>query len=157
VESIKGIFYKFFQSPRWSEFKISRILEVWGKIVGTKIAHHCQPQGFRDNILQVTVDSPLWMQQLKFLEPKIREKLNQEVGEDIRIKKIYFRIGEINLFSPKQSKTENPPSWLKVELDETVKEKIEQEVAFLKDEELKTRLKNLFYKSSKFLHYKGKA
>ncbi|MCX8011783.1 MAG: DUF721 domain-containing protein, partial [Desulfobacterota bacterium] len=115
------------------------------------------PQGFHEDILQVKVDSSLWMQQLKFLEPQIREKLHQKLGKDIRIKKIYFLIGEINLPISKQVKNGSPPDWLKINLDNSVKEKIEQEVSSINDEELRDRLKNIFSKSSKFLNYKGKA
>jgi len=95
------------------------------------------------------------MHQLTFLEGQIKEKLNQVMGTPL-VEKIRFQIGEILFSSPENPEEASLPVWQEIELDDAVKEKIEKEVAVLKDEELKVRLKNLFRKSVQLLNYKAR-
>ena len=156
METIKTILDVLFQKKNLqSTVKSSPVFDVWEKAVGPRIARHAKPKEFRDHTLWVTVDNSIWMQQLKFLEGQIKEKLNYKVGSPL-VEKMHFQIGEIHSPANEASKKVNPPAWHDVELDDTVKEDIEKEVAILKDEELKTRLKNLFQKSVQFLTYKAK-
>jgi hypothetical protein len=156
VENIKTILETLFQRRKLdSRLKGFRVFDIWEEAVGTRIARHSQPRGFRDHTLWVTVDNSIWMHQLTFLEGQIKEKLNQMMGSSL-VEKIRFQIGEIHSPSQKTSGKASLPVWENVALDDTVEEEIEKEVAVLKDEELKTRLKNLFRKSVQFLNYKAK-
>jgi hypothetical protein len=156
VETIKTILDTFFQRRKLdSRLKGFRVFDIWEEAVGTRIARHSQPKGFKDHILWVTVDNSIWMHQLTFLEGQIKEKLNQMMGSSL-VEKIRFQIGEIHSSSPETSEKASLPVWQEVELDDAVKEEIEKEVEIIKDDELKTRLKNLFRKSVQFLDYKAK-
>ena len=156
MEIIKTILESVFQKQKLdSRLKDLQIFDIWEKAVGTRIARHSQPRGFKDHTLKVTVDNSIWMQQLTFLEGQLKENLNQVMGSPL-VEKIRFQIGEIHSSSLETSAKSSLPVWQEVELDDAVKEDIEKEVAMLKDEELKTRLKNLFQKSVQFLNYKAK-
>lgn len=156
MENIKVILDNLFRKRKLeSRLKGFQVFEVWEDAVGARIARHSQPKGFRNHILWVSVDNSIWMQQLKFLEGQIKEKLNQMLGSPL-VEKIRFQIGEITS-SPKEiSVAANFPEWSETYLDDQVQKNIEQEVAFVKDEEIKKRLKALLQKSAQFLHYKGK-
>jgi len=156
VEIIKTILESVFQKQKLeSRLKGFQVFDIWEEAVGTRIARHSQPKGFKDHTLWVTVDNSIWMHQLTFLEEQIKEKLNQMMDSPL-VEKIRFQIGEIHSSSPETSEKAGLPLWQEAELDDAVKEEIENEVAVLKDEELKTRLKNLFQKSVQFLNYKAR-
>ena len=156
METIKTILESVFQRRKLdSRLKGCQVFDIWEEAVGTRIARHSQPRGFRDHTLWVTVDNSIWMHQLTFLEGQIKEKLNQMMGSPL-VEKIRFQIGESHSSSLETSAKASLPVWQEAELDDAVKEEIEKEVAILKDEELKTRLKNLFQKSVQFLNYKAK-
>ena len=156
METIKTILDTLFQRRKLdSRLKGFRIFDIWEEAVGIRIARHSQPKGFRDHTLWVTVDNSIWMHQLTFLEGQIKEKLNQMMGSPL-VEKIRFQVGEILSSSPEIPKEASLPVWQEIELDDTVKEEFEKEVAALKDEELKVRLKNLFRKSVQFLNYKAR-
>ena len=156
MENIKTILETLFQRRKLdSRLKGFRVFDIWEEAVGTRIARHSQPRGFRDHTLWVTVDNSIWMHQLTFLEGQIKEKLNQMMGSPL-VEKIRFQIGEIHSSSQGTSEKASLPAWGDVALDDTIENDIEKEVAILKDEELRTRLKNLFRKSVQFLNYKAK-
>lgn len=156
METIKTILDTLFQRRKLdSRLKGFRVFDIWEEAVGTRIARHSQPKGFKDHILWVTVDNSIWMHQLTFLEAQLKEKINQMMGSPL-VEKIRFQIGEIHSSSPEALAKASFPEWQEVELDEAMKEEIEKEVSVLKDEELKTSLKNLFRKSVQFLNYKAK-
>jgi predicted nucleic acid-binding Zn ribbon protein len=54
----------------------------WGEIVGDQIAAHTRPLAVRDGALQVAVDDPAWAPELRFLEPRILERLEAVLGTD---------------------------------------------------------------------------
>jgi predicted nucleic acid-binding Zn ribbon protein len=52
----------------------------WDAVVGPTIARHARPHRLRRGVLFVAVDSPEWMQELQFLKPELRERLNARLG-----------------------------------------------------------------------------
>jgi predicted nucleic acid-binding Zn ribbon protein len=64
----------------------------WSEAVGPEIADHAQPVGLRGGVLEVTVDSSVWCQQLQLSRVEIiaalREVLGDGAPEDLR-----FRVG----------------------------------------------------------------
>jgi predicted nucleic acid-binding Zn ribbon protein len=70
----------------------AHIWEVWGEVVGTAISGHAHPSGIQRGLLRVTVTDPIWLQELKFLEESMRDRLNEKLGRKA-INRIEFRVG----------------------------------------------------------------
>jgi predicted nucleic acid-binding Zn ribbon protein len=68
-----------------------RIWQVWEDAVGALIARHARPSWIKKRLLRVTVSDPVWLQELRFQEQEIREKLNQRLGKEV-VAKIEFRM-----------------------------------------------------------------
>ena len=68
------------------------IWKVWDEVVGPAISRHSQPSWIKNRILKVKVSDPIWLQELKFIEKDIKEKLNKKLGRKA-IEKIEFRVG----------------------------------------------------------------
>jgi len=62
---------------------------LWEEVVGEAIAAHTSVVGIRGGVLVVRVGSPSWRNELFFMKPKILEKLNSTIGEDV-VKDIRF-------------------------------------------------------------------
>jgi predicted nucleic acid-binding Zn ribbon protein len=69
-----------------------RIWQVWKDAVGAVVARHARPSWIKEHRLRVTVSDPVWLQELRFQEQEIREKLNQHLGKEV-VAKIEFRMG----------------------------------------------------------------
>jgi predicted nucleic acid-binding Zn ribbon protein len=59
-----------------------RIADRWEEAVGPEIAHHSQPVAIRGDILEISVDTSVWCQQLHLRTPEILEALRRVVAED---------------------------------------------------------------------------
>lgn len=65
---------------------------VWAGAVGEAIAAVTSIAGERDGVLEVTCESSVWAGELSMMEPEIRRKLNDLLG-DPGIESIKFRSG----------------------------------------------------------------
>ncbi|MCD6353435.1 MAG: DUF721 domain-containing protein, partial [Proteobacteria bacterium] len=143
MENIKLILKNLSQKRELnSVFKCHRIIKIWQDAVGPRIARHSQPKRLQNNTLWVEVDSSVWMQQLHFMEEKMKEKLNQMMGASM-IEKIRFKLGEIKFSGNDLPEKEPPPEWQEIAIDNSTLKIIEKEIAVLNDEELKAELRNL--------------
>lgn len=68
------------------------IWKVWDEVVGDAIAACARPSRIKKRRLMVTVSDPIWLQELRFLESGIREKLNHKLGR-LAIDGIDFKVG----------------------------------------------------------------
>jgi predicted nucleic acid-binding Zn ribbon protein len=59
-----------------------RIADRWEEAVGREIASHSQPVAIRGDVLEVSVDTSVWCQQLQLRTPEILAALRRVVGED---------------------------------------------------------------------------
>ena len=59
-----------------------RIADRWEEAVGAEIARHSQPVAIRGEVLEVSVDTSVWCQQLQLRTPEILAALRQVNGED---------------------------------------------------------------------------
>ena len=69
-----------------------RIAERWEEAVGAEIAAHCRPTALRGGVLEVTVDSSVWSQQLQLRGPEILEALRAVLPADAP-SELWFRVG----------------------------------------------------------------
>ena len=71
----------------------ARIWKVWEGVVGPSVARHAKPLWIKQRLLRVGVSDPIWLQELRFQEQDIREKLNQTLGKEA-VERIEFRLGQ---------------------------------------------------------------
>lgn len=116
---------------------------IWDKLVGEQIAHRARPLRFRQGILEVQVDHPVWMQQLQMLKPKILEKLQQQLP-NADITDIYLRKAATpharGRLSPKKQEA---PKWQETQLSEREKKQIEIQLNPLQDPDIKDEMRRL--------------
>ncbi len=72
--------------------RVMRIAERWEEAVGAEIAAHCRPTALRGGVLEATVDSSVWCQQLQLRGPEIIEALRAALPEEAP-SKLWFRVG----------------------------------------------------------------
>ena len=72
--------------------RVMRIAECWEEAVGAEIAAHCRPTVLRSGVLEVTVDSSVWSQQLQLRGPEILEALRAVLPADAP-SELWFRVG----------------------------------------------------------------
>jgi len=73
----------------------ARVLEIsqrWEEAVGPEVARHCSPTGLRGSVLEASVDSSVWCQQLQLQTPAILAALRATFGEAAP-SELWFRVG----------------------------------------------------------------
>ncbi|NOY12661.1 MAG: DUF721 domain-containing protein [Deltaproteobacteria bacterium] len=116
---------------------------IWDKLVGEQIARRARPLRFRQGVLEVQVDHPVWMQQLQMLKPQILAKLHQQLP-DADITDIYLRKAPTPTARREQKTEAEPPAWQRAQLTEKEKQQIEEQLAPLADPELRAEMRRLF-------------
>lgn len=74
--------------------KAHRIGQIWPTVVGDAVAAHCRPVALRGDVLELTVDSPVWSQQLQMRKPEILAALGRELGADAP-RELRFQVGYV--------------------------------------------------------------
>jgi len=72
--------------------RVMRIADHWEEAVGAEIAAHCRPTALRGGVLEATVDSSVWCQQLQLRGPEIIEALRAVLPADAP-SELWFRVG----------------------------------------------------------------
>ena len=118
---------------------------VWDQLVGEQIAQRARPLRLRQNVLEVQVDHPVWMQQLQMLKPKILEKINQQIP-NAGITDIYLRKSNAPSARNKTllEKSDQLPEWKNIELSVSEKQQIEAEISELNNQDLRDEMRRLF-------------
>jgi predicted nucleic acid-binding Zn ribbon protein len=70
----------------------ANIWKIWDEVVGPSISRNARPSWIKDKRLRVTVSDPIWLQELKFVEAGMREKINEKLGRNA-VERIEFRVG----------------------------------------------------------------
>jgi predicted nucleic acid-binding Zn ribbon protein len=71
---------------------VLRIAERWEAIVGPEVARHCQPMALRGRVLEATVDTSVWCQQLQLRSREILAALRRELGAEAPTE-LWLRVG----------------------------------------------------------------
>jgi len=69
-----------------------KIWKFWKRLVGENVSKNAYPIWIRNGVLMVYVSGPIWIQELRYREKDIKNKLNGILGRNA-IKEIKFRIG----------------------------------------------------------------
>ncbi len=78
-----------------SDQDMTKIWDMWDKVVGEVISENAKPGAFRDGVLIINVSSSVWLQQLGFLKHDMIKNLNRAIGKNI-IKTIKFKIASLH-------------------------------------------------------------
>ncbi len=115
----------------------------WVSLFDEPLSLHTYPASLNNGILVVNVDSPLWMQQLKYFKQAMLKKL-----EAHRINAIEFRHGKIGHFNRDHTATDPSvrPKKRKELTDEDT-DWIEQTLAGLGSPELREQIRKAIEKS----------
>jgi hypothetical protein len=122
--------------------------QVWEKVVGPQIAARARPARMRDDILEIRVDHPVWMQQLQLMKPKIIARLNAAIGEPL-IRDLFLRRGRLETESAARPARLPELRWRTVSLSPEESTHIEQTVAAVSDPELRRHLQELFSRQTR--------
>ena len=72
--------------------RVLRIAARWEEAVGVEIARHCRPSALRGAVLEASVDSSVWCQQLQLQAPAILAALRETFGDESP-SELWFRVG----------------------------------------------------------------
>lgn len=73
-----------------SKSRAARISNLWEQIVGTESARNSGPRQLRGRRLTVATSSSVWAQSLQMISERIRQRLNEALGEEA-VDEIVFR------------------------------------------------------------------
>lgn len=109
---------------------------IWDQVVGAQIANRARPLRFRQGILEIQVDHPVWMQQLQMMKPQILAKLRAQLPH-ADITDIYLRKAPTPYAEKKQSVEPKEQKWRQSQLTEDEKTEIAGQLESLQDPELR--------------------
>ena len=75
------------------------IWKVWDDAVGSTIAKKARPLWIKDRNLRVAVSDPIWLQELRFVEETMKDKINHKLGR-MAVDTIEFRLGSRQKIPP---------------------------------------------------------
>lgn len=65
--------------------EVAKLRTQWNLVVGDAIAAHSQVAGFRDGVLDIQAESPVWATQLTYLIPQLTETIRGRLpGLDVQ-------------------------------------------------------------------------
>jgi hypothetical protein len=120
--------------------KAERLSARWPEIVGPSVAKIAYPTQFRNGTLFIDVADHVWMQELKFQEVELIERLNETLGEP-EVRRLFFQLTRTSPPEPSSSResTAEPPAVKLLDLQQELA--LEREVASVRDPELREVLK----------------
>jgi predicted nucleic acid-binding Zn ribbon protein len=121
--------------------KTEQLTVLWPKIVGPIVAKVAYPAQFRSGTLFIDVADSVWMQELKFQEAELIERLNAALGEP-SVRRLFFQLARTpppELAPQSETKTAPPAA---APLDPQQELALEREVAGVRDPQLREVLKD---------------
>ncbi|MEQ8188240.1 MAG: DUF721 domain-containing protein [Candidatus Eremiobacterota bacterium] len=166
VYSIKDLIHGAFDNPNIAaKARENMIFPFWNFIVGPKIACHTNPYRLENGILKVMVSSSSWAQQLSFMKEQILRGYLELTGEEL-VKDIRFQIGKKADDGKKKEKVEQltldfnkykyPDEFQlgRIQLLPDTVCLIDEQVRFIKDEQLRAQMKSVMEKDFKIRIWK---
>lgn len=87
------VFEDVVETRGWqTQLSVARLVTIWPEIVGQVAAQHCLVEQFKDHKLVIRASSTNWAVQLRLLEPTIRKKIVEKLGNNI--------VDEITILGP---------------------------------------------------------
>ena len=85
-----------------------RILTLWSRIVGARIAANTEPGRIVDGVLNVQVRTSSWMQELSFIADDLVARINSAVGDPPLVHSLRFRLGPPRYPKPRPLRPDRP-------------------------------------------------
>jgi len=63
--------------------RASDVLVAWRRVVGEKLARVARARSFQAGVLVVEAESPVWMQEIRFHQVRLRKRLDEECGPGV--------------------------------------------------------------------------
>lgn len=119
--------------------RLSQIKRHWYTLFHKPLSHHMSPSFLSGNELLLTVDSPVWLQELKFYQGDIITKLAL-----YEVKTVRFRLGRVNAAENAETGREGGKAKPLTAHDRSF---IEDTVSTIEDEELREVVKKAMGKA----------
>jgi len=91
----------------------------WAAIAGHLIAQHSRPLRLRHRKLTITVESPAWLHQLRYLEPSLLEQIHRAIGPKL-VGELRWVVGAVSTpelpDQPGGSSSADPPQTVSPEM-----------------------------------------
>src|SRR5208283_1685444 len=144
MENTASILASLFKNAGMGDkLTLARLQSEWAERFDEPLSLHTFPSNLAKGLLTVHVDSPLWMQQLKFFKEAMLKKL-----ASYRINAIEFRLGRTNLSRlnrDQRNSDKNMVQETKLSREDT--EWIKQMLCDVSDPELKELIKTVLEKT----------
>lgn len=91
MKTLQEILGEMADRYRWHRAELLLEIErVWPDAVGPQIARVTRPIGWLDGVLTIAVPSPIWTQELRYLDEELRSAVNRRLtgGEVHRIRTV---------------------------------------------------------------------
>lgn len=124
--------------------KLDTLRRQWREIFSEPLSLHTAPTDLKDGILVIAVDSPTWLQHLKFLQKEILEKLKAHDIKDVKLKH-----GSVRFESSRKIHEKKAPPEAFRELTDQDNARIDRTVAEIGDDELKDAIRHAMEKSTR--------
>jgi len=124
--------------------RIEALKRQWCSIFADPISSHTAPADLKDGKLFIAVDSPAWLQHLKFLKKEMSDKLKPYGIKDIKLK-----LGSVRIDNKRQipEKFAPPESFRELSDEDIVN--IDHTVAGIENGELKAIIRQAMEKSAR--------
>jgi hypothetical protein len=119
--------------------QLAEIKKIWHQLFSRPLSDHMAPARLSSGEMLLNVDSPAWLQQLKFFTEEILKKLGP-----YGIKTVRFRLGDVSLKRPARTKRSEIK---KRALSDQEADYITQTVSRLEDSELSNYISRAMRKS----------
>ena len=120
--------------------KAEQIVALWPTLVGPAVNKIAQPVQFRNGTLFIDVADSIWIQELKFQERHLIERLNAAIAEPI-VRRLFLQLGRTPRASSDEAAAAKPPP-AETPLDPQQELAIAREVAHVRDPQLREVLKD---------------
>ncbi|GAB4424591.1 MAG: hypothetical protein OHK0032_19050 [Thermodesulfovibrionales bacterium] len=128
--------------------RLEGIRKEWSNIFGSPLSLHMWPSSLKNGELLISVDSPVWLQQISFYKDEIIKKLNPSGVKDVR-----FRLGKTG-YSQKVTVQRKRPT--ANSLSASTLQYIEDTVSEINDGEIKDSIRKAMEKSFSFHSFNAK-
>ena len=144
LQSINPLLDSMFRDLGISErIKLDALYRQWCDIFSGPLADHTAPTDLKEGLLVIAVDSPAWLQHLKFLKKEIIAKLKAHGIKDVR-----FKHGTIRGDRDEGKSAKSPVSIIYRQLTSEEIKGIECAVTEIEDPELRDIIRQVLEKSA---------